>query len=188
MHKNSRIYIIISLVVIMFIAICVVYIENNQNRKSSMKLDLISNQSNIITFSDKLPINDDVGRYFKYNDDNAKVQGFYQFVITNNNDHGTFYEIYVDMGDYPNLVHSNFIKVFLTDGDDNPVTGFNSKSVPTIYKLKNSSSSVTGKRLFRGYIKPKESKEYILRSWVGDAYSIGSYEKEIKFDVNVEVD
>ena len=188
MHKNLRIYIIFSLVVIMFIALSVVFIENNQKRKSSMKLDVNSKQSNAIIYSDKLPLLDDVGRTFNYNDHNKKVQGYYEFEITNNNDKGTYYEIYVDMADYSNLVHTNFIKLYLTDGNNNPIKGFDGKAVPTFYKLKNSSSSVTGKRLFRGYIKSKESKNYILRSWVGDAYSIGSYEKEIKFNVNVEVD
>ena len=188
MHKKTKIYIIISLIVIMCISISVVFLQNSQKRKSLMKLEVNSSQSNIITYTDKLPLNDNMGKEFKYNNDNKNVQGYYEFEITNKYDNGTFYEIYVDMEDYPNLVHSNFIKLYLTDGNNKPIDGFNGKAVPTFYKLKGSSSSVTGKRLYRGYIKSKESKSFILRSWIGDAYSIGSYEKEVKFVVNVEVD
>lgn len=164
------------------------FIQNAQNRKSSMKLDVNSSQKNVISYSDKLPMKDEMGKKIKYDDDNKNVQGYYQFDVINNNDEGTYYEIYVDMADYSNLVHTNFIKLYLTDSDNNPIDGFGGKAVPTFYKLKNSSSSLTGKRLYRGYIKSKESKSFILRSWIGDAYSIDSYDKEVIFEVNVEVD
>ena len=188
MHKNSRIYIIISLVVISFIAIIVMFIQNAQNRRSVLKLDVSSEQDSFITYSVKLPLSDKSGREIVFSEDNKKVQGYYEFEINNKNSVGTSFEIFIDMEEYDYLIHPNFVKVYLTDGDNKALAGYTGKSVPTLYKLKSSSASLNGKRVYKGYISSNETQRFILRSWIGDAYSIDSVDKEVKLNVKVEVD
>ena len=95
MHKNSRIYIIISLVVISFIAIIVMFIQNAQNRRSVLKLDVSSEQDSFITYSVKLPLSDKSGREITFSEDNKKAQGYYEFEINNKNSVGTSFEIFI---------------------------------------------------------------------------------------------
>lgn len=188
MHKNSRIYILISLVVISFIAVIVMFIQNAQNKRSLLKLDVNSKQDNFISYSAKLPLSDKSGKEIMFNEDNKKVQGYYEFEINNKNSVGTSFEIFVDMEDYDYLIHPNFVKIYLTDGDNKALAGYNGKSVPTLYKLRSSSVSLNGKRIYKGYISSNETQKFILRSWIGDAYSIDSIDKEVKLNVKVEVD
>ena len=83
---------------------------------------------------------------------------------------------------------NNQFAIYLTDGDNKALAGYTGKSVPTLYKLRSSSASLNGKRVYKGYISSNETQRFILRSWIGDAYSIDSIDKEVKLNVKVEVD
>ena len=114
------------------------------------------------------------------------VQGYYSFIVKNNSNFDTNFEIYLDDSKYENTIHPNFIKTYLTDSNDNPVSGFDGLAVPTYYKLRVSNIVPTGRKIYEGNLKSFESKKYTLRAWVGDAYSIDVLSKSFSFDVKVE--
>ena len=61
------------------------FIQNAQNRRSVLKLDVSSEQDSFITYSVKLPLSDKSGRKITFSEDNKKVQGYYEFEINNKN-------------------------------------------------------------------------------------------------------
>lgn len=189
MHKSNAIRnIILIIIVISVIAICIFSIQNKDNKNNKAKVEMSSNQNNVIKITDKLPLVDEIGKKIKYDEDNSEVQGYYSFVVENTSDEDTNFEIYLDDSEFNNNIHSNFIKVYLTDSNDIPLSGFDGQAVPTYYYLRVSNIIPTGRKLYYGYLKAKESKKYILRVWVGDAYSIDVDSKEFSFKVKVEAD
>ena len=183
--------VIIKRLVIIIIIFCVIvatlyYIFNNFNfinKKSTSKIELISDGCDEITVNDNFPMTDEVGRTFTSNKE-SRVQAFCKFEVKSNE--STKYSLYLSDLDYDNSIHSNFIKVYLTDELENPVQGFDTISVPTFYNLRSSSFNPTDRVLFEGKLKSEESKKYILRVWVGDAYAVGTNVNTFSMKLHVE--
>ena len=114
-----------------------------------------------------------IGKSITDSNENSNVQAYYNFEVKSNSDKDTYYEIYASDLDYDNTIHSNYIKMYLTDENNKPLSGFDNLAVPTFYNLKVSSLNPTSKRLYYGYIKSGETQKFILRVWVGDAYAVG---------------
>lgn len=184
--NNSKRNIIFIIIIMLIISFSIVFVQYKDNNKPKANLVISSKQSNIIKITDKLPLIDNVGKNIIYNKDNMSVQGYYSFIVKNNSNFDTNFEIYLDDSKYENTIHPNFIKTYLTDSNDNPVSGFDGLAVPTYYKLRVSNIVPTGRKIYEGNLKSFESKKYTLRAWVGDAYSIDVLSKSFSFDVKVE--
>ena len=183
--------VIIKRLIIIIIIFCVIvsafyFILNNlsfRSNKSNVKVELISDGCEEITVNDNFPMTDDVGRTFTSNKE-SRVQAFCKFEVKTNK--STKYSLYLSDADYDNSIHSNFIKVYLTDELENPVKGFDTMSVPTFYSLRSSSINPTDRVLLEDKLKAKDSKKYILRVWVGDAYAVGTNVNKFSMKLHVE--
>lgn len=185
MNKNK--FAILFIVVIIIVFFLMLWYENMLNKDKSNAIKVSSNYKNEIILKDSFPMNDSIGKNIVYDEDNSQIQGYYEFEVESTVSYKTKYEIYAMEQYYPKVqaIHSNYIKVYLTDENNIPVMGYDTLSTPTIYTLKNSNNFV-GKRIYSGTLKPGEKKKFILRIWVSDAYSIGNIEKKYGMFVNVE--
>ena len=60
--------------------------------------------------------------------------------------------------------------------------------VPTFFNLTVAKLTPKGKRLYYGTLKGGESKKFILRVWVGDAYAIGENSNDFGMNIYVEAE
>ena len=177
------------IIIIVFLVVVSVfyYVFNNfslGNKKSNAKVELISDGCEEIYINDNFPMSDAVGKTFTTDKNDSRVQAYCKFEIKTNKD--TKYSLYVSDLDYDNTIHSNFVKVYLTDELENPISGFDKNSVPTFYSLRSSDTNPTDRILVEGKIKKDESKKYILRVWVGDAYAVGNNVNNFSMKLHVE--
>ena len=177
------------IVIIIFLVIVSVfyYIFNNINfksKKSNAKVELISDGCDEIYVNDNFPMTDEVGKTFTSINKESRVNAYCKFEIKSDKD--TKYSLYLSDLDYENSIHSNYIKVYLTDELENPVSGFDSLSVPTFYNLRSSKNNPTDRVLLEDKIKSNKSKKYILRVWVGDAYAVGTSVNNFSMKLHVE--
>ena len=186
MHKKH--FFIIFVVFVVAIFFILLWHDNIVNRSKSESITVTSNYKNEIVLKDIVPMSDITGRSISFSEDNSDVQGYYEFEVTANPKYKTKFEIYAIEQYYDSKIHPNYIKVYLTDEYNNPISGYDDLSVPTFYNLKASSLNSVGKRLYYGSLKAGESKKFILRAWVGDAYSIGKTEKNFGMKIYVDVE
>ena len=184
MHKKH--FLIVFIVVVILVFFLMLWKENLDHKNNNTSIQVFSNYSSDISLRDGFPMNDTLGKNISFEEDNSTVQGYYEFEI--NSEEDTNYEIFAIEKYYNRLIHPNYIKVYLTDENNNPIDGFDSLSVPTFYDLTVSSLNPAGRRLYYGHLKAGETKKYIFRSWVGDAYSISPVERNFGIKIFVEAD
>ena len=190
MHKKILIR---NLLLIILVFICLYSLVNFVDNKiykgkiiNKNDVVLVSDNSNRFMLKDNYPMLDEVGRKITYSEENSHVQIYYEFEVKSKSNTDTNYEIYLSSDKYKNNIHPNFIKIYLTDSNNNPIEGFNTIAVPTYFNLKVATATPLGRRLYYGKIKANDTKKYILRAWIGDAYAVGVDSKEFGFDLYVE--
>lgn len=93
------------------------------------------------------------------------------------------YEIYATP--IEKTIDTNYVKVYLTDQNDNPITGFDS-TIPT-YETLTDSSEVGSKTIYKSELtKSEEVKKYRLRVWISSDYDYPTESKKLSFKVNVK--
>ncbi len=189
MQKSKlRLFAFVLVVVILFVLICLQSNDLNRGKKNVSAIELSSELGNAILLEDNYPMTDDIGKRIKYNADNSDVQTYIEFTITSKSNVGSNYELYLVQDDLEKSLHPNFVKVYLTDEHNKALPGFDSLSVPTYYNLRVSSLNPSARRLYYGYLDAGESRSFILRAWIGDAYTISNVSKEFGAKLYVEVD
>lgn len=181
MSKKFILYTFLLIIAVITIGF-LVYIFKAPIDKSSIKLTPEKKELSIL---DKYPMKDELGKKITYSEDNKDVQIYYEFQVESSASKNAKYKLVLNDSGFNNSIHSNYIKVYLTDDNNNPLKGYDSDYVPTLYSLSNSKSN--NKVLFESTIKPEEIQRYILRIWIGDAYTIGFGQNEFKVNLNLEV-
>ena len=145
--------------------------------------DLISftykeSDTNVISIENAIPVADEVGK--KQKDSNSmfdfNVSTKYKGVGNIN------YEVYSTL--MKSTLDSKYVKVYLTDQNDNPLDGY-SKDVP-VYDALSESIVEDGKTLYKGSLKSGDVKNLRLRIWLSSEYSDGSEARTFAFKVNVK--
>ncbi|NLA33715.1 MAG: hypothetical protein GX861_02480 [Tenericutes bacterium] len=133
-----------------------------------------------INLNNAFPINDIVGKtsseYFDFNI-SGSIQG--KAVIN--------YEIYITPG-VDNNLSEEFIKVYLTNSNNQPILGFDDK-IPLYSELPISTSDNSGKRLYLGSFSSEDNIElnqtYRLRIWIDKNYEENNSNKQFSLNINV---
>lgn len=98
------------------------------------------------------------------------------------------YEIYLTPG-INNTLSGDYVKVYLTDNNNEPISGFDSEVIPVYNDLSISSSDETGKRLYLGTLTSENTNDreehYRLRIWIANDYAEANAGKEFSVKVNV---
>lgn len=98
------------------------------------------------------------------------------------------YDIFAESVDN-NTLPEEFVKVYLTDQNDNPVEGYEGDNVPLYEDLQNYNYNGKNhyKLLHSGYLTEQDSnKNFRLRIWLSSDFTDGSNQLTFSFKVNVK--
>ncbi len=180
MSKNYKKITILVIVIIIFLSVIgVLKIFNKTSGKIKIKFD----GSNKIKMVGRLPISDEIGKTTDLESVDDNVLGHLKFTLSSNKT--TKYEVYLVKEDSSNELNSNYLKLYLTDNNDNPVNGFNTNIIPSYNDLKVSLSLPGNKILYSGVIKKGEKQYFNLRVWVSDSYIILREQQSFSFKIKV---
>ncbi len=183
--KDSSSFLIVFLFILCLSLILTTFYIKNKNRVVDVSLSSRSNNS--ISIKSKITMDDDHGKAIYYDKSKDKFQGYLEFEVVSKSTVKSKYEIYAVEDDNV-IIHPNYVKVYLTDENDNPVSGYEDFAVPTFYNLRVSSLNPKGKRLYYGTINPNEAKKYKLRVWFSDSYKLEQEDKNFSIKLFVEAD
>jgi hypothetical protein len=168
------------------VVICILFLLDNLPYDNNA-IDVNMDKQKII-ISNSYLMSDDLGKKISIDNVIDGTTGYVDFNVESKVDGKVKYEVVLVKEDsFPEL-DMKFIKVFLTDNKDNVMYNSKFSNVPTYYELRVSDTDPSGKVIYSGYLKNKESKSFRLRMWTSDTHEIVA-EKKIfaaKLKVNVK--
>ena len=117
-----------------------------------------NNDNNYLTTGSSYPISDETGKVLPYYSDFS--------INATTNDMGIKYEIQT-IADTTNSIDPSYIKVYLTDQNDNPIT-----DVLTYSELTKAEYNTDGKLVYTSYITKTGTKDFRLRMWIDESYNL----------------
>lgn len=181
--SGFRTYFIPIFVVVLVVCLCSCFLINNIPYNSSA-LDVNMSKRKIIISNDLL-LTDTMGKTL--NNDNSKlgVSGYSEIEITSTVDGKVKYELVLDKERVEQEIPLQYVKVYLTNENNNPVKGYDRANIPTFYDLKISDKNPSAKILYSGVLKNKEKKHFKVRMWTADTYELIA--KEYIFSTKISV-
>ena len=191
MNKNDKkvkknIYLIGAVCLIIIVTILLVIIFNKNNNENINNLKVNFENDNTIMISNRLPMTDIAGKQLTGEGTSDDIQGFVEFSIESVDDKKQDYVIYLNDKKVNAAIDSKHVRLYLTDFDDNAYDGFDSNIIPCYEDFKVSKNSPSDKILFNGTLNGKEKKNFRLRVWVSDTYTLRDSEETLSFDVKVK--
>ncbi len=152
----------------------------NSIQTGSISFTYTEGQTNVIDITNGLPMTDTAGKQL------SGTKGEFDFTVSS-----TYtgvdkigYEIYATP--ITSTLSGDYVKIYLTDGSDNPLTGYQSSTVPTYSSLTDSSISGS-KKLYSGELTTSgASQDFKLRAWVADTYTFAEESRTFSFKVHVK--
>lgn len=189
-HKSLFIFIALILLAICTFTGCLfLYFRGNDGAsKNATILVSYANQSSELTVDSSMPVTVAIGKKLEYTPDQTKY-GYSEFSLeTNMNGVKSLnYEIYAVPLGVAVLLPTDYVRMYLTDGDnDLPLLGYQD-DIPTYRELKISESNADGKQLYVGTLKKGEKKNFKLRMWLDESYPITPEIKSFKIALFVKV-
>lgn len=189
-HQTLFILAILILVaVFIFIGCVFLYFSSNiSDTKNAALIFSYSENSGDLVVDNSMPITDAVGKQLKFSANQEKY-GFSEFSISSNMDglKSVDYEIYAIPVGVAMQLPTDYVKVYLTDGENDLPIDYYRNSVPTYRELKVSRSTPGGKRIYSGTIKNGEIKTFRLRTWLAESYPITTESYSFKMLLRVRV-
>ena len=155
-------------------------------KKESPKV-LFSGQEEVKILS-KLPITDASAKELDISNIQSDIIGYSEFSLelkTGASDEAQ-YEIYLTDVTGGDVFKYDYVKVYLTDENDNPYKQFGGNKVPSYTDMRISLNDPEKRILLAGTIRPSEVKKFKLRIWVADTYVLDNNEKEFKGRISVK--
>ena len=177
--------VIVCLLFVVYTFIAYIYMLNKSI--SVTENDVIFNyiDSTELYLSSTLPISDILGKKYNGEESERGIHIYKKFSITNISLSKRKYEIYVNNLNYNNTLSDNYIKLYLTDYDDNPFEGFEKNLIPSYVQLKDISNKSGYKLLYAGELLSGKNQNFILRGWVSDSYGNITSNENFTFDIAV---
>lgn len=152
---------------------------------SEESLMIKSNDNLVIELDNNLPLSDKLALENSKETVSGEVFKNIQFEVINGSDSDLNYELYITKEEQKDEIKGKFIKMFLTKGNGDAVSGFNSDSVPSYDKL-NAIDDLPGSRiLYRGSIKGNSKEKFDFKTWISDSYK--KYDKNENFIYKISV-
>ena len=142
--------------------------------------------SSSITIKNTLPISDALGKKIDGKGTKEGIQGYSELTIHNNMDTKVAYDICVKKVETANEIRGNYIKFYLADTADNPMSGFESNTIPTFNDLPVLVSDPGLYLLTSDSLQAQEIKTIVLRSWLSDSYAISDESRDFTFTIVVK--
>ena len=170
---------------LLVLVICILFFKDNDSfDKSAINVNL--SEDNIVV-NNTLLLTDSAGKMLSLENVKPGTTGYIEFEITSTVKEKVKYEIYLTKNGVESELSSKFVKVFLTDANDNNIMEFNWSGVPTYYDLMVSNVDSDGKVLYSGFLRNKATKKFKLRMWIADTYEMSFDNKEFSVKLNADV-
>ena len=166
---------------VVLILVIVFFFFKSPNYEKPISIHISHNN---ILFDNSLPISDSLGKEMVYSKKNKNIQGFSEITVNNPNDDKISFYIVITKDDN-SKISDNYIKMYLTDKNNNPIDGYDKSLIPTFYDLKDYNKDSKRKILYKGVLNKEEERSFILRSWISDSYAISNQIEECSFKVEV---
>ena len=153
--------------------------KENSINTGYISFSYTESDTNVIEISNAVPMADENGKRMNGNKNmfDFTVSAKYSGVSS------IGYEIYATP--VTQTLESKYIKVYLTDQNDQAITGFD-EDVPTYEKLKDSKIE-NSKTIYKSSLTSSgQSDDYRLRVWVNSDYNMPETSKSFSFKVNVK--
>lgn len=174
---NSTVFIFVALILL---AICVftgcllLYFHGNyDSSKNATVVFSYSPNSSKLLIDSSMPITDKLGKQLTFNPNQSKY-GYSEFSISSNIEgmESINYEIYAKSVGVAAELPTDYVKIYLTDGNTDAAAFGYEEKVPTYRDLKVATSDPAGKKIYAGSLKKGETANFKLRMWLADAYPI----------------
>ena len=161
-----------------------IYAKKYHNEKP---VRIVYELDDYITIKNKLPLSDAIGKQYDGSLVEEGTESYIEFSIVNEDDDLALYEIFLTRNHItPREIKENYIKLYLTDEDDQPVIGFDKNRLPVFSDLPYLIDKPSSKLLYTDIIEGHSTKKYRLRAWLSDSYSISSLPETFQFEVDVK--
>ena len=164
------------------------YMKYNKKLVDNDALEVRFETSDIIEVTNRLPITDTLGKDIKNSVSNENIHGYVDFFITNKTNKNVSYEIFLTKQSVDGKeISGNYVKFYLTNGDNQPFSEFAKNIIPTYSDLENLKDRPSSKLLYTGIINGHDTQNLKLRIWVSDSYAISTILESFRIDVDVRI-
>lgn len=172
---------ILILIILIFGTSYAVEVKSTDEKINTLTMGYLSfnfteGNNNTINIINAKPISDTEG--MKITDKDL----YYEFSVSNDFEKSINYEILLEP--IVNDLDGEYIKFYLTDKDNKPVTGY-IDSIPSLRELQDSKLD-GNKVLYKDVLNSKTSKTFILRIWISDKYQEKTDNLSLSFKVDVK--
>ena len=161
-------------------------IGKEENTLKTGALTFVYNEtSDGILINNTYPMNDEAGKVLPESGVSGVVRGYFDFNVaaTIEGDASIQYEVIGEnVTDTLAKLDPEFIKVYLTNESDTPMSGYQYATVPTFKSL---SDAKGGKKLYSGSFESSGTQKFRLRLWLSNDYQSSGVSETFKMKVNV---
>lgn len=185
MKNKKNIYLcfifVFCLLCLMFILLFYFRNDDNQN---NLLVEFENDKT--VFINNKLPMSDIAGIQLTGEGTSDDIQGYVEFSIKSKVNKKQKYTIYLNDVKVDAPIDYKYVRLYLTDFNDNPYSGFDSNIIPNYGDFSVLKDSPADKILYSGTLDGNEKKNFRLRVWVSDTYTLMSGKEEFSFKVNVK--
>ena len=121
---------IVLLSLVAFLLIIAIFVKFDEYEKRSFKINTVFEGDSTVQLTNKLPISDSIGKNYDGTGMEKDIESYKSFSISNPNNKRIDYDIYLTKSvNEISDIRSSYIKLYLTDDKNVPVTGFDSKVI-----------------------------------------------------------
>ena len=189
MRLNKKYTFIFIIFVCTFSILFIFFLKEKKNMKNGTNdyLEIKFESNDILKINNKLPLSDALGKSIKYEDSLNGNVGFLEFSVINKSAKTRKYNITINKRNVDSkMISDNYIKLYLTDINDNPLKGFSDNKITTYNELSYSKNNVENVVLYSDFAEKLSKNDYRLRVWVSDSYGLSKLEESIVLDIGIE--
>ena len=189
MRLNKKYTFIFIVFICAFSILFIIFLKEKKNMKNGTNdyLEIKFESNDILKINNKLPLSDVLGKSIKYEDSLNGNVGFLEFSIINKSAKTRKYNITINKRNVDSkMISDNYIKIYLTDINDNPLKGFSDNKITTYNELSYSKNNVENVVLYSDFAEKLSKNDYRLRVWVSDSYGLSKLEESIILDIGIE--
>lgn len=187
MNKKVIIYFSLFIALLFVFSISIVVFFKSNGKKTIIKADDVYMEATTldVEIKDTLSVSDEFGKTIT--NTNGGSFGYVDIEIINSIDEERNFELYVtDTNKTENsLIGPTFVKMYLTDKDDNAIGEFDSSIIPSFADLGYIKTKASSKLLLKGSLEANEQYDLKLRTWISDTYSAGDGSKSFSYEIGI---
>ena len=179
---------ILLLVLFLVVIIGVLIYGNYRSRVNNDQLFVRFESSDIIGIENKLPVSDSLGKKFNGVGTEEGVQGYLEFSITNKGKDKLYYEVIATKQAIEGKeISDKYIKLHLTNSDNDPLTGYDLNATPVFYNFPYLKDRTSSKLIYTGILMGNSKETLKLHMWLSDNYRVSMIPESFKVDIDVRV-